>query len=486
MRNKKTFFYIVIILTIVSSIFFVGFKDKNANNEELTLKETVVLGINTAKKWNENAKLTKLTSNDEKRGGTRGDTGRRYDWNLFFIVPGTDKQLLVGISKGVIDLEQELIGPKDAIAIELDDLKFDSPELLKIAKNRYNLRKGEDWATGYHFTLDIIGDKPTVTVFGIDKDDLFTRVNIDPKSGKITGAIHKVPEGGGLISIRAGSNTPKISKKGMAIKGISGNSDSLVAWGDQKPRAFNSAVQPFIELSNNNGESWNRLNIHQSIVNAWFNSNNQLYVATESELVRIKEPEDKIESILKLKTQIEGIDYTPNNNIAILSNGYIYTTIDDGKNWSKTTEPEPVMSLQISNSGSLIVFTNDRKVLLKNDEGWDVLKIPNEKKPSVLKVINDDLYLIIDNELWVHNLKDNRWSKLETNTLISRLIKKGNNLFGISEEGTIYLIDLGADSNELIENRLFSIQDKIVLDIENNKTGLFIATTPDYIWEEIK
>lgn len=269
-----------------------------------------------------------------------------------------------------------------------------------------------------------------------------------------------------------------MSKIEMDIKGISANGNSLVTWGD-------SASHPFIELSNNNGESWTALDIPENIVYAWFNSNNELYVATGSELVRTKNTEDTMESILTLKTPIEGMDYST-SNIAILSNKYIYTTHSNGEKWNKISEPEPVLSVQISEDGSLIVFTNDRKVLLKSGDKWDTLKLlTNEIEPSDLKVINNDLFLIIDNELWVYNLKNERLSKLKTETQISQLIKKGNNLFGISEEGTIYLIDWVDDSIELTANRLFSIEDKIVADVEITQKGLFIATKSDFDWEEI-
>lgn len=247
MTNKKLFFYPLIIVIVFFSIILIGAKKNDYDqskfkitNEELTLKEAIVLGLSTAKKWDVNAAFYKLTSSDEQSGGTRGETGKRYNWNLFFTVPGSEKQLLVGISKGVIYLEEEIIGSKDTIPIDLKDIKFDSPELLKIVKERYDLRKGEDWATGYHFTLDTIDNKTIATVVGIDKDKLFTKVNIDPIKGKITGAIHKTPIGGGLISKSLNFRPIKIIKYGMDINGVSSSFNRLVAWGDQKPRGVST------------------------------------------------------------------------------------------------------------------------------------------------------------------------------------------------------------------------------------------------------
>ncbi|MBB4823674.1 hypothetical protein HNO89_000894 [Sporosarcina luteola] len=358
MTNKKIFYPFLII--IISIIFLVSdnnhwnFKEMDG---ELTLKETIVLGLHTAKKWDINAQFYKLTSSDENKGGSRGEIGKRYDWNLFFLVPGTDKHLLIGISKGEIDLEREIIGPKNEMPIDLDDVQLDSPKLLKIVRTRFDIYKGEEWATGYHFTLNNIGGKPVVTVVGIDKDKLFTKVDIDPKSGRIIGAIHKIPKGGELISISSQTTTPKPLKFQMDIKGISANGDNLVTWGDKKPSSYDSVNQPFIELSIDHGETWAALNIQENIVKSWFNSSSELFVATKSKLLRSKE-DDKMKSLLTLKTQIDEMDYSA-NNIAILSNKNIFITNDNGENWNKIIEPEPTLFLQVSAGGNLIIFTHE-------------------------------------------------------------------------------------------------------------------------------
>ena len=84
-------------------------------------------------------------------------------------------------------------------------------------------------------------------------------------------------------------------------------------------------------------------------------------------MVRINNTRDKMESIFTLKTQFEGVDYST-NNIAILSNSKIYATNDNGEKWSEVSEPEPVLFPQISKSGQVIVFTEDRKVSLKTQK----------------------------------------------------------------------------------------------------------------------
>ena len=65
---KITSCLLVVFLVIVNLIGHEGI----ASDGEVTLKEAIHLGLDRAKKWNENAYLTFLTSVDEEMGGTRG------------------------------------------------------------------------------------------------------------------------------------------------------------------------------------------------------------------------------------------------------------------------------------------------------------------------------------------------------------------------------------------------------------------------------
>lgn len=488
MKSKKIVRFLFALVLLFSLFYFVVKKETASvtsfDNEELSLKEAFILGLNKAKNWNQEATLFNVTSVDEDLGGTRGETGKRYDWTLNFMVPGSEEPLLVRISKGVIFDEREVNGPKNTIPIKLADIKFDSLEILNIAKKKFDLRKGIDWATGYHFSLDNIDDKPTVTVFGIDKDNLFTRININPKTGKVEGAIHKVPEGGGLIT-KLGTSSPKISNMGMAVNGISVNDSNLVTWGYRKPRAFNSKIQPYIELSKNHGQSWDTLNINQNIVNAWFNTNSELYVATESEIWSNATSENNKKKILK--TKIDYIDYSQNNNIAVLSDNYIYTTLDNGERWDKIVIPEPILLYQISNDGDLIILTNDRKLLYKNGDAWDPLIIPTNLETIIdMKLVENKLIMVMGDSLWAYNLNTTDLNKIQMNDPINTIIKKKNNLLGITKENTIYTINFGGDTaNRLIMNKLIDTEDLVITDIEVTQNDLIMATTPNYYWEEI-
>ena len=83
---KKVSCLLVIFLVFVNLIGHEGI----ASDGEITLKEAIDIGLQRAKEWNVNATLTSVNSVDETKGGSRGETGKRFIWTMFFIVPGTD------------------------------------------------------------------------------------------------------------------------------------------------------------------------------------------------------------------------------------------------------------------------------------------------------------------------------------------------------------------------------------------------------------
>ncbi|BFH62419.1 hypothetical protein PAJ34TS1_30110 [Paenibacillus azoreducens] len=54
---------------------------------ELTMNEAIEIGRVKVKEWSKEANLLKIISQDETMGGTRGETGKRYIWNLYFSDP---------------------------------------------------------------------------------------------------------------------------------------------------------------------------------------------------------------------------------------------------------------------------------------------------------------------------------------------------------------------------------------------------------------
>ncbi|MEK4485821.1 hypothetical protein MHH81_09495 [Psychrobacillus sp. FSL H8-0484] len=474
---KKFSCLLVIFLVFVNLIG----RETIASDGEITLKEAINIGFQRAKEWNVNATLTKVTSVDETMGGSRGEAGKRFNWTLHFIVPGTDDYVIIGISEKKIWLFRPI--KQSLPTIPYDEIKLDSSDVLRLAKDKYGLKPGKDWATGYHFTLDSIDGIPILTVFGNDRDSRFTRISFHAQNGDVVSAIHKLPYGGGLLSKRIGTNN--LTKKGMAITGVVAENNNLVVWGDKKPTQFSTTKQPFIEWSHNNGESWTELPVNNYVTHAWVDRNDKLYVGTEKELWAGITTKSKGTKILSLDHIIETIDYSINNHIAVLSNGNIYYTTNQGESWEQAIVPKPFYVVQISDNGDLVGLTEERKILQKTNDGWNEIIMPNSNNvPDDIKVINNRLFITTQSGIWTRNLQEENWRKIQVDEMIVKLIKKGEKLFGYTYRGeAIYSISTKDESKS---EKVFDANDSIVWDVDIMGDTLWIATIPNYSWEEMK
>jgi hypothetical protein len=474
---KKISCLLVVFLVFVNLIDSEGI----ASDGEITLKEAINIGLQRAKEWNVNATLTRVNSVDETMGGSRGETGRRFNWFMFFVVPGTDDYVLIGISEKKITVFSPSKQTPDP-TIPYNEIKLDSSDVLQLAKDKYGLNPGKDWATGYHFTLDSIDGLPILTVFGNDRDNRFTRISFKAQNGDVVSAIHKLPYGGGLISKRNGSDN--LIKKGMAITGVVAGKNNLVVWGDKKPTQFSTTKQPFIEWSNNNGETWKELQANNYVTHAWFDINDRLYVATEKELWAGITSKSKGMKILSLDQSIEKIDYSINNHIVVQSNEKVYYTNNQGESWEQAIVPKPFYVVQISSDGDLVGLIEERKILQKSNNEWNEITIPNKNdKPLDMKVINNRLFITTLSGIWIRDIQEGNWRKIKVDEEVVKFVKKGEKLFGTTHRGeAIYSINT---KDERESEKVFDARNFIVWDVDIMGDTLWIATIPDYSWEEM-
>lgn len=475
---KKISCLLVVFLVLVNF----SSRESIASNGETTLKEAIDIGFQRAKEWNVNTTLTKVTSVDETMGGSRGEAGKRFNWTLFFVVPGTDDYVIIGVSEKKIWLFRP--GKQSPYpTIPYDKIKLDSSDALQLAKDKYGLKPGKDWATGYHFTLDSIDDKPILKVYGNDRDNRFTSISFNAQNGDVVSANHKLPYGGGLVSRRNG--TDNLTKKGMAITGVVAGKNNLVIWGDKKPTQFSTTKQPFIEWSHNDGKKWIKLRANNYVTHAWTNRNDQLYVVTEKELWLGITSKSKGTKILSLDHPIEIIDYSINNHIAVLSKGKIYYTTNQGESWEQAIVPQPFSVVQISDNGDLLGLTEERKILQKTNDKWNEITMPNSNdRPYDMKVVNNRLYITTQSGIWSRNIQEGNWRKIQVDEMVVRLIKKGEKLFGITNrDEAIYSINT---KDERKSKKVFDVGDTIVWDMDIMGDTLWIATIPNYSWEEME
>ncbi|MBT2700695.1 hypothetical protein J7E79_25490 [Bacillus sp. ISL-40] len=196
--------------------------------------------------------------------------------------------------------------------------------------------------------------------------------------------------------------------------GITAGKEYLVPWGDRKPTQFNTTNHPFLEVSPKNRKKWNDLDINKYVKYAWFNAKDELYVSTASEIWSNVTYKSKGNKILTLKKEIENIDYSLNNNIVVLSDGMVYSTINQGDSWEKHTVPESLHTVQISDKGELFVLTQNRKILRKNRDKWNSIPIPSiAGVPWDMKILKNKIVISTEGGLWIRDISGDKWRKIQ-------------------------------------------------------------------------
>lgn len=128
-------------------------------HQELSIKQAIDLAYPTALEWDENAQLLQAINIDlDKPGKPIRSNGKRKYWNIDFGVPETNKVFLVTIHEGKIDQAKDVTRKGDSPYpkkefVKLEDINYDSPELLKKALKMGSIYPGKDWAKGYNFML---------------------------------------------------------------------------------------------------------------------------------------------------------------------------------------------------------------------------------------------------------------------------------------------------------------------------------------------
>ncbi len=163
-------------------------------HQKLSIKQAIELAYPSALKWNENVQLLTAMNIDleDKAEKSIGSNGKRKYWNIAFGVPDTNKYFLVTIHKGEIvgaeDHTKDGSSPylKKEFTI-VEDINYDSPELLKKALKMGRINPGNDWAKGYNFMIkkDPETNITLMLVIGWNKElDKMVAVYFDATNGK--------------------------------------------------------------------------------------------------------------------------------------------------------------------------------------------------------------------------------------------------------------------------------------------------------------
>jgi len=165
---KKIVFVVLLFLISIGTVEKVSARSLHSidntfevgEHQELSIKQAIELANPAALEWDENAQLLDAVNIDleDKTEKAIGSNGKRKYWNIAFGVPDTNKFFLVTIHNGKIDKINDLTNKGDSPYpkkefIQMKDIKYDSPELLKKALKMGSIYPGKDWAKGYNFML---------------------------------------------------------------------------------------------------------------------------------------------------------------------------------------------------------------------------------------------------------------------------------------------------------------------------------------------
>ena len=113
------------------------------------------------------------------------------------------------------------------------------------------------------------------------------------------------------------------------------------------------------------------------------------------------------------------------------------------------------------------------------------MAMPNKNDlPMDIKVINNGLFIATQSGIWTRNIEEENWQKITMDEEIVKFIKKGQKLFGYTHRGeAIYFIKT---KEKIKTEKVFDARDSIVMDVDFMDDKLWIATIPNYSWEEMK
>ncbi|WP_134008803.1 hypothetical protein [Lysinibacillus xylanilyticus] len=132
----------------------------------------------------------------------------------------------------------------------------------------------------------------------------------------------------------------------------------------------------------------------------------------------------------------------------------------------------------------MIGLTEEKKILQKTNDEWNEITMPKRNdEPLDIKVINNRLFITTQSGIWVRDLQEGNWRKINVDEEVVKFVKKGEKLFGTTHRGeAIYSINT---KDERKSEKVFDARDFIVWDVDIMGDTLWIATIPDYSWEEM-
>jgi hypothetical protein len=414
--------------------------------------------------WNQNAKLYWLSSvdNPKIKSSISGIDGKRRFWNFEFVNVETNENLIVTIhdEQVVNSIESRTAVIKNKI-INMEEVTVDSVDVLKKAKEYFNLQPGENWAEGYHFELNRKNNTTFLTVVGLDTNGYFSRIYFNAIDGKLIYGTHKMPTGGGL-SI-CDNKKPIFFDRNISIEGISSslnyeNDNTIIFWGYLNSRPD---FLPIVKISENNGQTWKDLTINnvKTIMKLWFSDfdNNTIYACTENKIIKSLDKGNKWVDVLKTNHPIVDIS-TSNNCIAVLTDENLHISFNKGQTWKLANIPFDEGYIKVNCDGELFMFNNEKN-FKKVSNDWINMKTPFEDDLRGIEIVEDTLIAYTSKNIGFLNLTNNKWKLYDSKQKIEKIFSIANSeynhqLFLLTNSGD--LLNIKIKSGGVIDKQFHS------------------------------
>lgn len=490
MKNKSI---LLLPLILIISIFTISVVNSNPPTKNLSLKSAYELALEKATDWNMDAQLYSLTSVDNDDNIIEGLNGRRRYWNFQFGVTNSNNHLIITIHDGKIKNFVPTKGPnlKDEL-INLDDIKFDSIDILNKAKVQFNLLPGKQWAQGYHFTLNKIDNQVIMEVIGLDDNGYFTRISYDSFTGTLISAIHKIPSGGGVFTteVEIGLDGDKpVSLEGASLSPNFATDNLFVVWGTVNPYTHDSL--PIAKITNNQGLNWKNLKLSDQIIKIWFSDtfdkDDIIYAATYDSILKTTTLGDNWEKIYAIDSHILGIDYF-DDYIVLLTDENLIITNNGGEKWETLTVPQYTQYIGID-SNNLIIAT-EKALFKKSAGGWEKLKDTFKNNIRGLKVFDNNIIYYTDQTISIIDQSNNNFKSINCKEFIEEVFididfKINGYLYVASKDNL--LTRVGGDSDETAYLKTNGHQKGNLVNFLIGPSGeKYFIMSPEVIWDEIK
>ncbi|MBZ9537180.1 hypothetical protein KGR20_23825 [Cytobacillus oceanisediminis] len=449
-----------------------------------------------------NIKLFEVTSVDDELKSFKniGSNGKRNKWNLTYVNSQNGNPYYVTIENGEItELFNDTSGNINLdILIDPKDIKVDSSDLIKHAKDNFDLAPG-NIAIGYHFVLtNKQKGEPILSVYGTNVDGYFTKIHYNAKSSNYIKSEHQLPVGGGYYKENA-SEVLLVTEKGSAVIGsdLSPNfkmDKTIAIWGYQKPGSTLSKT--FLKISKDGGSNWELINVNEEhISKIWFSDkymeNNTIFIATNDSIKKFNILTEEIDVIFHGKQLID-INVLK-DVVAVLSENKIYLSKDEGENWKEIENKRNVNQIKLDSLGSIYALA-EGQVYKDKIEKSSKLDLPNGVDAILqIEIIRDQLFISTPSSYWIFNNKSQEWKKVnitEVDKSYQTLIidktrnMKPEELFVLNNNKLIsYILNEGGDVSTQ-KKEIILPDDQLLTNVTVISGKLFLSTVPNFNWVE--